>query len=78
VLAPVNGLFGSTNKIIVIIRNDIKNQTVSSKFILKFKNFPKSVYSPWILRRPKPTVRPVKVKAHITPAVVNISFAIII
>jgi hypothetical protein len=35
-------------------------------------------YSPWILRSPKPTLKPVRVKAHITPAVVNISFAIIL
>ena len=36
------------------------------------------IYSPCILRSPKPTAKPVKVKAHITPAVVNISFASII
>ena len=34
-------------------------------------------YSPCIFKRPNPTLRPVKTKAHIMPAIVKISFAII-
>ena len=33
-------------------------------------------YSPWIFRRPNPTLKPVRVKAHITPATVKISLVI--
>ena len=35
-----------------------------------------AIYSPWIFSKPKPTVSPVKTKAHIIPAIVNISLVI--
>ena len=47
-------------------------------FHLKKIDFGRTIYSPCTLRSPKPTAKPVKVKAHMTPAVVNISFASII
>ena len=75
VFDPVKELFESINKTIPIISVATKNQLVSSKFIYTFTFNVKRLYSSWIFRSPNPTLRPVKVSAHITPATVKISFA---
>ena len=58
-----------------MIKNDIKNQKLSNIFICSLLI---NVYSPCTFRRPKPTLKPVRTNAHITPAVVKISLAIMI
>ena len=74
VLDPCNGPLGSVDKIIIMRKVPNKNQRVSIIAIFKMKK----LYSPWIFRSPNPTLNPVNVKAHIIPATVNISFAILI
>ena len=59
------------------MRLETKYFQVNSFHFRKF-DFARTIYSPCTLRSPKPTAKPVKVKAHMTPAVVNISFASII
>ena len=73
---PITGFFGSTRITIDVIRRPIKNQQISKKPIMHLVFG--VIYSPWILSSPKPTLNPVRVKAHITPAVVKISLAIIV
>ena len=60
-------VFGSVISIIVIKMRTNVTQIIS---IID------TLYSPWILRRPKPTLKPVNVSAHMIPATLNISLAI--
>ena len=60
-------VFGSVTNIIAMITITNVTQTISSKLIF---------YSPRILRRPNPTLKPVSVSAHIMPATLNISLLI--
>lgn len=72
-------LLGSVDNITTIITKLIKIHTFSYMpiyvyFLVEFSG--SKFYSPWIFKRPKPTLNPVSTNAHITPAIVKISLAI--
>ena len=72
-------LLGSVDNITTIITKLIKIHTFSYMpiyvyFLVEFSR--SKFYSPWIFNSPNPTLRPVSVNTHITPATVKISLVI--